>query len=144
MSLPPIWPVGPIPIAGNTKLNENPGTLPQHMDTVSNWFQLLQFDRITKTLVNFQVTETTEPVAFQGVVVTSPNRKLQMTASGQRLWVTKSIFCWPNVPLNPDDVVVYLGVQYRVLEGADYAQYGIQEYFLAQDYTGSGPTDVSE
>jgi hypothetical protein len=135
----PIWPVQPVWNANEVPLSSNPGTLPNVADTVANWFQLLVFEKIVKTVVNFQVVETTTPVQFQGVVITDPKRSLVMNTNGQRMWKVKSLFCWPSVLLAPDDVVKYENVQYRVMAGADYKQYGLFEYWLTQDYTGSGP-----
>lgn len=135
----PIWPVQPLHNASSVPLSANPGTLPNMADTVANWFQLLVFEKIVKTIVNFKVVETTTPVQFQGVVITDPKRKLVMAPNGQRVWKVKSVFCWPTILLAPDDVVLYETVQYRVMAGGDYKQYGIMEYWLAEDYTGSGP-----
>lgn len=141
MAFNTIWPVGPIHSASSVPLQQNPGTLPNMADTVANWFQLVVMDKITKTIVNFQVVETTAPLQFQGVVITAPQRKLVMAANGQRLWKVKSIFCWPTVLLAPDDVILYENIQYRIMAGADYKQYGYMEYWLVQDYTGSGPSE---
>jgi len=136
----PIWPTQPIHDASDVPLSSNPGTLPGMADTVGNWFQLLVFEKIVKTVVNFQVVETTVPVQFQGVVYTEPGRQLIMHPNGQRLWKRKTIVCWPTVLLAPDDVVKYEGIQYRVMMSTDYKEYGFMEMALVQDYNGSGPT----
>lgn len=111
-------------------------------DTVANLFQLLIFEKIVKVVdATYQVIETMAPVQFQGVVMTLPTRKLVMRSQGQRRWKVKQLYCWPNVPLTPDDVVKYEGVQYRVGETEDFKQYGYFGFGLLQDYTGSGPTE---
>jgi hypothetical protein len=138
MANPPIWPVQPIWNASSVPLSEQPGTLPMFADVVASWFQLLTFEIVTKTVVNFQVVETTTPMNFQGVVV-DDTRKLDMQPHGQRLWKHKSLYCWPTVLLAPDDVVKYQGDQYRVLERRDFKEYGIVQYVLTQDFTGAGP-----
>lgn len=135
----PIWPVQPLHDAADVPLSSNPGTLPNMADTIANWFQLLVFEKIVKTVVGFAVQETTTPVQFQGVVYTEPKRKLIMAPDGQRLWKVKTVVCWPSAPIGPDDVVLYENVQYRVLASADYKQYGFMSYDLVQDYTGAGP-----
>lgn len=135
-----IWPVSPLHNASTVPLSSNPGTLPNMSDTVANWFQLCVFERVIKTIVNFQVVETTTPVQFQGVVMTEPKRKLVQDAHGQRRWRTKTVYAWPTLQLAPDDVVIYDNVQYRVGATLDYKQYGYIGYELMEDYIGSGPT----
>jgi hypothetical protein len=134
-----IWPVQPLHSAKDVSLDKNPGTLPTFGDVVASWFQLLVFERVVKTVVSFNVVETTTPMNFQGFVVTEPKRKLSMTASGQRRWKVKTVWTWPTIQLSPDDVVIYDGVQYRIGATIDYKQYGVIGYEMLQDFTGSGP-----
>lgn len=136
----PIWPVSPIGNACNVPLSSNPGTLPNMADTVANLFQLLVFEKIVKSIVNFQVVETTTPMNFQGFVATEPKRTLVTASNGQRLWRVKIVWAWPTVQLAPDDVVIYDSVQYRIGASIDFKQYGIIGYEMLQDYTFSGPT----
>lgn len=135
-----IWPTQPLHNAKDVDLQQNSGSLPNMADTIANWFQQLVMEKITKTISNFQVVETSTPLNFQGVVVTDPSRKLVMSPNGQRVWKVKTIYTWPTVQLAPDDVVLYEDVQYRVMAGEDFKQYGYVSYHLIQDYTGSGPT----
>lgn len=139
MSNRPIWPVGPLHNAKDVPLSSNPGTLPNMADSVANWFQLLVFEKVIKSIVNFQVVETTTPINFQGFVETNPKRTLVMATNGQRLWKVKTLFCWPTVQLAPDDVVIYEGVQYRIGATIDFKQYGYISYEILQDYVGAGP-----
>lgn len=136
----PIWPVQPIHDAADVPLSSNPGTLPNFSDAVGNWFQLLVFEKVLKQIINFVVVESTTPVLFQGYVQTFTPRQLKMKPIGQREWKWKQILCYPNVPIGPDDVVIYEGIQYRVMESIDWKQYGYWEYHIQSDYTGSGPT----
>jgi hypothetical protein len=140
MPNPPIWPTQPIPNAKDTNLGQNPGTLPDMSGDIANWFQLIVMERITKAVVNFVVQETTEPVLFQGIVQPFSANQLSMKPEGQRAWKWLKIICWANVPLVPDDVVVYEGVQYRVIDLYDWKQYGFREYNIQSDFTGSGPS----
>lgn len=139
MANPPIWPTQPIHDAKDVGLGENPGTLPNMSGDIANWFQLIVMEKITKTLVNFVVTETSTQVHFQGIVQPLGTRALAMKPEGQRAWKWKQIICWPNVPLAPDDVIVYEGIQYRVMETIDWKQHGFRIYHIQSDFTGSGP-----
>lgn len=139
----PIWPAGPLHSACNVPLSSNPGVLPNMSDTVSNLFQLLVFEKVVKTIVNFEVVETTVPVQFQGFIAIEPKRKLVQDAHGQRRWKTKVVYTWPTVQLSPDDVMLYEGQQYRVGATMDFKQYGFCGYELLEDYHGSGPEVVT-
>ena len=143
MPNPPIWPVQPLHDAADVPLSKNPGTLPNMSDVIGNWFQLLTFDKVIKTIVNFNVVETTTPLMFQGVFQPFTKQKLMMKPEGQRLWKWFMVHAWPTLILNPDDVIIdQSGTQYRVMEKNDLKEYGFVEYDLVQDYTGSGPASV--
>jgi hypothetical protein len=134
-----IWAVQPLFNASSVPLDQTPGTLPNMADTVAGWFQLCYFEQVVKTIVNFQVVETTTPLQFQGVITPASPRQLAMRPEGQRKWKWLDVHAWPTLQLSPDDVVVYQGLQYRVWSKLDFTQYGYVKYSLVNDYTGSGP-----
>lgn len=143
MASPPnIWPVQPIFNANSVPLSENNGTNPNMADTIMNWFQLLTFEKITKTIdATFQVVETTTPLEFQGVLQPFNPRQLMMKPEGQRRWRWYTIHALPVLQLFPDDVLVdQKGIQYRIKDKLNYERYGYCEYHAIEDYTGSGPT----
>jgi len=139
MSNRPIWPTQPIWNASDVPLSSNPGTLPNLSNSICNWFQLIVMEQLVKTIVNFQVVETTTPLMFQGIVQTFTPRQLMMKPEGQRAWKWKSVICWPSVILKPDDVLLYEGLQYRVMATFDWKQMGFIEYHIQSDYVDSGP-----
>jgi hypothetical protein len=110
-------------------------------DTIMNWFQLLTFEQVVKSVVNFQVIETTVPLKFEGVKQALPAQKLWMKPEGQRLWKWYTIHALPTIQLKPDDVIIdQSGMQFRVMERFDFKEYGMVELHIIEDYTGSGPT----
>lgn len=136
-----IWPTQPIWNAANVTLDKQPGSMPNVADTLSNYLQLLTVERVTKTVINFNVVETTAPQSFQGVIAPFPSQELKMKPINQRAWSWKKIFAYPSITLIPDDVVKdQQGVQYRVMKRDDFTQYGYISYDCVQDYSGSGPT----
>lgn len=135
-----IWPTRPIHNAADVTLDKQPGTLPNVADTLANFFQLLTVRQVTKTVVNFQLSETATTVQFQGALMPFPAQQLRMKPEGQRAWKWKKIFTWPSVTLNPDDIVLTQdGTQYRVMNKSDFKEYGYDEYDCTEDYTGSSP-----
>ncbi len=129
--------------AANVPLNEMGGTLPDVSGAMLNWFRPMVFGLVTKTTQNFQVVETVEQVSFQGVWQPLSARRLSMKPEGQQAWSWYWLHAEPALNLNPDQIVTYNGVQYRVMSNKNYELYGYVEYELVEDYTGSGPTPVS-
>ncbi len=123
----------------NTPLNANTGTLPYVGDALLNWFQPMVFGVVTKTVENFQAVETQQQLSFQGVWQPYSDRQLSLKSEGERKWSWYTCHSDPSLSLEPDMVIVYLGVQYRVMSQKDYRLYGYLEYHLIQDYTGAGP-----
>lgn len=129
----------PISNASDIPLGSNSGTVPNMSGTIENWFQPMTFTRIVKTVVNFQVKETPTNVDFQGVWQPFSAKQLMMKPEGQRQWSWFTCHAEIGFELIADEVVTYLGVQYRVMQQTNYELYGYLEYHLIQDYTGSGP-----
>jgi hypothetical protein len=136
-----ILPLGPIKNASSVLLNQNSGTLPNVSAAILNYFQQMTFSIIQKSLgsyTGFSVQETSTNITCYGMMQTT-GRQLVMTKDGQRLWRNRTLFCDTSVTLKPDDVIVYLGVQFRVLEVEQWGQYGFQKFGLCEDFAGSGP-----
>lgn len=125
--------------AADRLLTANTGTLPNVSGAMLDWFQPMVFTAVTKTVVNFKVVESANPVDFMGVWQPYSAQQLQMRPEGQRNWKWFTVHSTPDLILDPDQVVTYLGTQYRVKDKFDYTQYGYLEYHLVQDFTGSGP-----
>ena len=125
--------------AASTPLNENSGTVPNVEVAMLNWFQKMTFTRVIKTQENFLTIETAEDFNFQGVWQPFTAQQLSMKPEGQTAWKWFTVHAQVGLILIPDEVITYLGTQYRVMEKTDYKEYGYVEYHLIQDYTGSGP-----
>lgn len=126
--------------ACNRPLNVQTGTIPDVGGALLDWFQPMTFELVTKTEAGFQVVETGETVNFRGVMQPLTERRLLLKPEGQRAWTWLLLHADPVLTLKVDDVVLYLGVQTRVMAKKDYAIYGYVEYHLCQDWQGSGPT----
>lgn len=120
-------------------LGQNSGTVPDMSDVLTNWFQPMVFTKIVKEVINFQNVETPTEVDFQGVWQPLSAQKLMMKPEGQRKWSWFQVHAYTNLQLEPDEVITYLGIQYRVMARYNYDLYGYLEYHLILDYTGSGP-----
>lgn len=125
--------------AADRPLNQNTGGLPDVSGALANWFQPLTFTSVTKTIVNFDLVEVPTEYVFQGVWQPMSEQKLKMMPEGQRKWRWFTVHAEPGLALDPDEVITYLGEQFRVMGKLEYKLYGFNEYHLANDYTKSGP-----
>lgn len=120
-------------------LNANSGTVPDVSGAMLDYFQPMTFGVVTKTVENFQVVETMAEVTFQGVWQPQSARQISYKPEGQRAWEWVMLHAEPSLVLEPDQVVIYLGRQFRVKAQSDYRLYGYIQYELVNDYTGAGP-----
>lgn len=109
--------------------------LPDVSDALLDWFQNMTFDLITKAITDYDLTETATTISTKGVRQPFSAQQLSIKPEGQRAWKWETLHCLPDVKLNPDDIVVFNGVRYRVMEKLDYSEYGYLEYHIIQDYT---------
>lgn len=129
----------PIFNAKDRPLNLNSGTLPDVSGAMLDWFLPMVFARVTKTIVNSHLVETSVDLNFRGVWQPLSAQDLRMKPEGQRDWKWFQVHATPDLILVPDEVITFNGTQYRVKAMYDYKEYGYLNYHLAQDYTGSGP-----
>lgn len=116
------------------------GTTPDVSGALQDYYQTMTFEVITKTVQGFQVVETTTPVTFRGVLQPLKPRELELKPEGERAWTWFWLHADPALILNVDDVVLYKGVQTRVMAKQDCYLYGYVAYQLVQDWTGAGPS----
>lgn len=126
----------------NTPLNVQTGTVPNVSGAMLNWFQPMVFGVVSTTVEGFQAVQTQEQIRFQGVIQPLTERQLLLKPEGQRAWTWFMLHAEPQLTLQVDSVVTYLGVQTRVMARKDYTIYGYVQYELVQDWTGAGPTPV--
>lgn len=128
-----------IPNGCNIPLNQRAGTVPDVSGGLKDWFQPMVFTLVAKNVTAFQLVETPTDISFQGIIQPLSSRQLVLKPEGQRAWTWFQLHADPVLELEVDDVVLYLGVQMRVMARQDFTLYGYVYYELVQDYTGSGP-----
>ena len=108
--------------------------LPDVSDALLDWFQNMTFDLISKAITDYGLTETATTISTKGVRQPFSAQQLSIKPEGQRAWKWETLHCLPDVKLNPDDIVVFNGIRYRVMDKLDYSEYGYLEYHIIQDY----------
>ena len=125
--------------AKDVPLNTNTGTLPDMADTLMDWFQPLTFGLITKTVSAFQLIETVVDISFHGIIQPLSGKQIAMKPEGQRQWNWIMVHSDLRLSLQIDDVVIFLGEQYRVQNKKNYSLYKYKYYELVQDWLNAGP-----
>lgn len=123
----------------NIPLNFQQGTVPNMGEAMTDWFQVMTFTQIIKSVVGFEVVETPVNTTFLGIIVPASGRQLALLPEGQRAWNWQTLYSQPVLTLFVDDVVVWNNRQVRVMYRKDYGLYSFVEYGLVLDWTGSGP-----
>lgn len=121
--------------AANLPLFAKAGTLPDVSGAMQDYFQPMLFTHLIKTVVGFENSETTVPINFQGVIQPLSERALFFKPVGQRAWSWFLLHADPTLRLSVDDVVVWKGVQTRVMAYKNFELYGYVELHLVQDWT---------
>jgi hypothetical protein len=130
---------GTIINAANLPLSYKQGSVPDVSGSLKDRFQLMSFEQVTKTVANGFVTETSTPISFWGTFYPFSGRQLMLKPEGQRAWSWYTIIAEPGVILQVDDVLIWNGVQTRVMFRGNWTLYGFYEYHVVQDFTGAGP-----
>lgn len=131
--------------AANQPLFAKAGTTPDVSGALQDYYQDMQFTKILKQVIGFQVLETPEPINFRGVIQPFTERQIFLKPEGQRAWTWFLVHSDPVLTLQVDDIIVSLtrdilnGKQTRVMARRDYKLYGYVEYHLVQDWIGAGP-----
>lgn len=113
-------------------------TLPDVSDVLPDWFQNLTFQLVTKGLVDYEVVEILTTINTQGVRQPMSAQRISIKPEGQRAWKWETIHCLPDVKLNVDDIIIFDGVKYRVMNKWNWAEYGYLEYEICQEYNDEG------
>lgn len=131
--------MGPINNACNQPLFTKSGTVPDVSGALQDYYQPMTFQALNKMVNGFQVVESGAAINFQGMIQPLTDRQLIMKPEGQRAWTWFLLFADPVLKLKVDDVVIWNGVQTRVMALKDNSLFGFMEYHLCQDWQGSGP-----
>lgn len=123
----------------NIPLNQIGGSVPDVSGALQSYYQKMVFTLITKSVLNFQVVETPSNINIHGTIQPFSARQLQLKPEGQRAWTWYTLHATAATTLKVDDVVIYLGTQYRIMAQTNFSLYGYMLYEMIEDYVGAGP-----
>lgn len=123
--------------AASRSLKDSFNTLPDVSDVLPDWFQHLTFQLVTKVQQDYETVEVLTTIRTEGVRQPMSAQQLDLKPEGQRAWKWETIHCLPDVKLKVDDIIIFDGVKYRVMQKWNWAEYGYLEYEICQAFTNS-------
>lgn len=120
--------------AKNKKLNEIGGDLPRMGDTITAWFQPLEFQIMQKQQIRGWTDEIALTISTKGVIQPFTPQQLILRPEGQRAFRWFTIHALPDLNLSTDDRIKVRGIPYRVMEKVDYTDYGYVQFNVIEDY----------
>ena len=105
-------------------------TLPNMESTMDRWFVDMTFTRVTTTVVNHVVQETTEDISFRGTWQVLSAREIMLKPEQQRKNTWYQVHSDTALELEVDEIIRYKGTDYRVMKMVPHEIYGYLEYHL--------------
>lgn len=120
--------------AADSKINLS-GSIPSVEDALSDWLKTIKIGVTTKSVVDFQLSESIEYIDVLAVLQPFTTKQLQIKPEGQRSWEwhtlhikgTHQEFCL-------DDHVFIDGMRFRIMQKFEWQRYGFIEYQIIQDF----------
>lgn len=109
--------------------------LPYIEDALDGWMQDMTIKLVTKTIVDYQVVETTTEQNILAVRQPYTTRQLMVRPEGQRAWQWEKLHVKHSDSFNLDDIIYFGSKQYRIFGVNEWAQFGYIEYDVVQHYT---------
>lgn len=108
------------------------GNFPNVQDALNEWQKKRTLKVVTKSVSDFEVSESEVSTTFSGVLYPMESRKIFLKPEGQRTWKWWELVTYTDIKLD-DKIVDDNGLEFRVMEKYDYQ--GLFQYGLRQGYT---------
>lgn len=111
--------------------------LPDVGMVVETFLQRLRIGIVQKTTIAGRTQEV--PVWRSVMGSCQPmSENLAVRKEGERSWRWYVFHFEPDVCLETDDVIIFQGTKYRIMEKENWGQYGFIRYNAVEDYTPAG------
>lgn len=122
--------------AKNKSIYEN-SNLPNMSNTIIGWFLPITIGIVSREIVDFEEVETVTYIKTEGVVQQFKTENLEISKDGDRSWDWLQIHCLPNLQLENDNIILYKGIKYKVMNHNNYSDYGYMEYIVCETFAES-------
>lgn len=118
---------------------------PNVEDALSGWLRTLKVAKITKTIIDFEVSEAREYFDVQAVRQPASTKQLMILPYGQRAWQIDSLHIKASeVEFCLDDQFFIDDKKYRVLQKWEWGDRGYINYLVTEDWGQSFNQAASE
>ena len=109
--------------------------MPQLKAVFTGWPVPITLQRITQTIVNGLRSQSKETISFKGVIQPLSKEELDLKPEGQRSWEWLQIHATAGeTNLKTNDIIEYVGDDYKIMAKKDYTLNGYIEYHMVRDY----------
>lgn len=108
--------------------------VPNLANAVRGWTTVRTVQRVTKTVVNHRVQETTVDVTLDINLQPMPPQEVVRRPEDQRQWKWWNVIVRRGPLLNIDDVLIADGINYRIVKVHNWTESGFQKYEAIEDY----------
>ena len=108
--------------------------VPYLANALNGWTTPRTVQRVTKSVVNFQVDEATTEITLDMNLQPTPPQEVQRRPEDQRQWRWWNVNVREGPVLNIDDVIIVDGINYRIVEVHNWSESGFQKYRAIEDY----------
>lgn len=116
------------------KLSEMSG-MPQMSAAFAGWQTRITLSRVVQVVVDGLVNDTESDITFDGTVQPLKAEAIALKPEGLRSWQWLQIHCLTSPSnLSTNDIIVYSGKRFKVMEKLDYGLNNYVEYHLVADY----------
>lgn len=130
--------------ASDSKKNLS-GSIPDVEDALSDWLKAMKIGVVTKTISDFQLSESIEYIDVLAVLQPFTTKQLQIKPEGERSWEWQTLhikgthreFCL-------DDQVYIDGMKFRIMQKFEWQRYGFIEYQIIQDFGKNQSHSITE
>lgn len=111
--------------------------MPYIQSAFNGWQTRINLIKIAQSVDNDGlIIQSESPITFMGIIQPLKPTELQVSSSGQRRWSWYQIHTQYqlHLVLQPNDLIRYKNVNYKVMLQNDYSLDGYLEYHLIEDY----------
>ncbi len=112
--------------------------MPQMRVAFGAWQRRISLVKRVQEVVEGLVTNIDTPFVLRGTIQPLSPKSIMLKPEGQRAWEWLQIHCLANDTsiLQPNDLILWNTLQYKVMASNDYSLNGFIEYHLVRDYQG--------
>jgi len=121
--------------AATRPLSQASLSVPNMAEALDNWFQNMTVCVICKTVVNFQLVETSVTRVIKAVRQPFSSKQLAVKPEGQRAWNWETLHVKFPDNFDVDTVVVFNGTRYRIMNRWEFPEYGYYSFDCVRDFT---------